>query len=72
MKNYLLLIACLLQILIPTSAFAANVTKVVITAVEPMVGERQIQSLNHGFNFSQVIAMSVGWKAAPDPSISSQ
>ena len=40
MKNYLLLIACLLQILIPTSAFAANVTKVVITAEEPVVGEK--------------------------------
>ena len=37
MKQYLLFIACLLLMLIPVSAFAAKVTKVVITAEEPVV-----------------------------------
>ena len=41
MKKNFLLAACLLSLFIPLTVFAANVTKVVITAVEPMVGERQ-------------------------------
>jgi hypothetical protein len=41
MKINFLLAACLLSLFIPLTVFAANVTKVVITAVEPMVGERQ-------------------------------
>lgn len=40
MKKNFLLAACLLSLFIPLTVFAANVTKVVITAVEPMVGER--------------------------------
>lgn len=39
MKKYFFLMACLLTMLMPVTAFAANVTKVVITAVEPVVGE---------------------------------
>ena len=41
MKINFLLAACLLSLFIPLTVFAANVTKVVITAVEPMVGEKQ-------------------------------
>lgn len=41
MKKNFVLAACLLSLFIPLTVFAANVTKVVITAVEPMVGERQ-------------------------------
>ncbi|MBR5843807.1 MAG: CAP domain-containing protein [Bacteroidaceae bacterium] len=40
MKKYMLLIACLLLMLIPMPAFAAQVTKVVITTEEPVVGEK--------------------------------
>ena len=40
MKKHLLFLSCLLLMLIPTSVFAANVTKVVITVVEPVVGEK--------------------------------
>ena len=39
MKRHFLLIACLLSILFSGGVSAANVTKVVITAVEPVVGE---------------------------------
>ena len=39
MKRYFLYIICLLSILVASPAFAAKVTKVVITAVEPVVGE---------------------------------
>ena len=39
MKRYFLYIICLLSILVVSPAFAAKVTKVVITAVEPVVGE---------------------------------
>jgi uncharacterized protein YkwD len=39
MKKNFLLAACLLSLFIPLTVFAANVTKVVITAVEPVVGE---------------------------------
>lgn len=39
MKRHFLLIACLLSILFSGGLSAANVTKVVITAVEPVVGE---------------------------------
>ena len=41
MKKYLLFIACLLTMLMPMTAFAAKVTKIVITAVEPVVGEKR-------------------------------
>ena len=41
MKKNLLFLSYLLLMLIPTTAFAANVTKVVITAVEPVVGEKR-------------------------------
>lgn len=41
MKKYLLFIACLLFLFIPTSVFGAKVTKVVITAQEPVVGEKR-------------------------------
>lgn len=40
MKKHLLFLSCLLLMLIPTSVFAANVSKVVITVVEPVVGEK--------------------------------
>lgn len=39
MKRYFLYIICLISILVASPAFAAKVTKVVITAVEPVVGE---------------------------------
>ena len=39
MKRFILLVGCLLSILMPLKSFSANVTKVVITAVEPVVGE---------------------------------
>lgn len=39
MKRHFLLIACLLSILFSGGVSAANVTKVIITAVEPVVGE---------------------------------
>lgn len=39
MKRTILLIASLLTLLIPVTVFAANVTKVVITTAEPVVGE---------------------------------
>ena len=41
MKRYILLIACFISILVSLEASAANVTKVVITTREPMVGEKQ-------------------------------
>ena len=39
MKRFFLLIACVFSILFPATVYAANVTKVVITAIEPVVGE---------------------------------
>ena len=41
MKRYILLLACFISILVSSGASAANVTKVVITTREPMVGEKQ-------------------------------
>ena len=41
MKRYILLLACFISILVSLGASAANVTKVVITTREPMVGEKQ-------------------------------
>ena len=49
MKKNFLLAACLLSLFIPLTVFAANVTKVVITAVEPMVGERQSYEASAAF-----------------------
>lgn len=40
MKRYILLIACLLSIIFPATVSAAYVTKVVITAPEPVVGQK--------------------------------
>ena len=40
MKRYILLIACFISILVSLEASAANVTKVVITTMEPMIGEK--------------------------------
>lgn len=40
MKRHILLIACFLSILVSLEAAAANVTRVIITTREPMVGER--------------------------------
>lgn len=40
MKRYILLIACFISILVSLEASAANVTKVVITTTEPMIGEK--------------------------------
>ena len=39
MKRFFLLIAYVFSILFPATVYAANVTKVVITAIEPVVGE---------------------------------
>ena len=41
MKRYILLVACFISILVSLGASAANVTKVVITTREPIVGEKQ-------------------------------
>ena len=40
MRRYFTSILCLLALLMPLMALAANVTKVVITAVEPAVGKK--------------------------------
>ena len=40
MKRYILLIACFMSILVSLEASAANVTKVVIATMEPMMGEK--------------------------------
>ena len=40
MKRYILLVACLLSIIFPATVSAAYVTKVVITAPEPVVGQK--------------------------------
>ena len=40
MKKYLLFIVCLITMFMPVTAFAASVTKVVITAEEPVVGKK--------------------------------
>ena len=39
MKRSILLVACIIGMLMPATVFAAHVTKVVITAVEPVVGK---------------------------------
>lgn len=58
MKRTILLIACLIAVLIPVTVFAANVTKVVITTAEPVVGEvRSFEASVHETASTEVYAV---------------
>ncbi len=65
MKRYIFIIACLLSIFTSISAFAAKVTKVVITIPEPVVGEKRSFKASVPKSASTEIT-NVSWKGKFD------